>query len=57
MGIAFSNPYHIVQQGRIDSIVRMDDYELYGLLEDATGLRIYERKHEETMTNMRRITL
>jgi chromosome segregation ATPase len=54
LGIAYSNPYHVVQQGRIDHIVRMDDFELYGLLEDAAGLRKYERRYEEALTHLRK---
>jgi chromosome segregation protein len=54
MGLAYSNPYHIVQQGRIDLVVRMDDFELYALLEDATGLGKYERRREETQAHLRR---
>lgn len=41
IGISYSNSYHVVQQGRIDLITRMDDFELYNLLEDATGLKKY----------------
>ena len=54
LGVTYTNSYHIVQQGRIEAIARMDDFELYQLLESAAGLRKYEHKREEAMEQLRR---
>lgn len=54
IGVAYSNSYHIVQQGRITSIAAMDPFELYTLLQAAAGCRRYEQRHEEATELLRR---
>lgn len=46
-GISRSNPFNIVQQGRINKITNMSEEGVYELLEEITGVRHYLRKEQE----------
>lgn len=55
LGLAYSNPYNIVQQGKITQIAGMDDYEIYRLLEESTGVRKYFQKKQDATVNLSKI--
>lgn len=44
LGLVYSNPYNIVQQGKITQMAAMDDHDIYRLLEETTGVRKYYQK-------------
>jgi chromosome segregation ATPase len=44
LGFSYSNPYNIIQQGKITQITLMDEFEIYKLLEEATGIKKYEKR-------------
>lgn len=53
-GLSYSNPYNILQQGKVNQVTLMDDFDLYKLLEEATGVRKYEQRHAEALTHVRK---
>lgn len=54
--ISYSNPYNIIQQGRISQIVLMDEFELYKLLEEVTGARKFHKRKEEAIQTMKKVS-
>jgi structural maintenance of chromosome 3 (chondroitin sulfate proteoglycan 6) len=52
-GFSRSNPYHIVQQGKIASMANMKDSERLDLLKDMGGTKVYEEKRTDSMNLMR----
>jgi structural maintenance of chromosome 3 (chondroitin sulfate proteoglycan 6) len=48
-GFCKQNPYYIIQQGKINTIINMNEYELYEIFSEVTGTKIYEEKKEESM--------
>lgn len=47
-GLSRSNPYYIVQQGRVLSLWRMSDDERLSLLKDVAGTRVYEARRDQS---------
>ncbi len=47
-GFSRSNPYYIVQQGRVNSIALMKDTERLELLKEVAGTRVYDERRAES---------
>ena len=46
LGLSYTDPYNIVQQGKVTQISMMNEHDLYKLLEESTGIRKYMKKKE-----------
>ncbi|KAL4188470.1 hypothetical protein AMTRI_Chr08g160350 [Amborella trichopoda] len=51
-GFSRSNPYYVVQQGKIASLTLMKDSERLDLLKEIGGTRVYEERRRESMKIM-----
>ena len=51
-GFSKSNPYFMVQQGKIQSICLMSDEQRLGLLQQVAGTTLYEDKKAESLVKM-----
>ncbi|XP_018474869.1 structural maintenance of chromosomes protein 3-like isoform X1 [Raphanus sativus] len=51
-GFSRSNPYYVVQQGKIASLTLMKDSERLGLLKEIGGTRVYEERRHESLKIM-----
>ena len=47
-GFSRSNPYYIVQQGKVNALTMMKDNERLDLLKEVAGTRVYEEKKRES---------
>ena len=47
-GFSRSNPYYMVQQGKILSLAEMSEEATLGLLKEVAGTKVYEKKKEES---------
>eukprot|EP01091_Cochliopodium_minus_P018569 TRINITY_DN7562_c0_g2_i1.p1 TRINITY_DN7562_c0_g2~~TRINITY_DN7562_c0_g2_i1.p1 ORF type:complete len:1104 (+),score=513.18 TRINITY_DN7562_c0_g2_i1:23-3313(+) len=47
-GFSRSNPYYMVQQGKILSLADMSEEATLGLLKEVAGTKVYEKKKEES---------
>eukprot|EP01114_Cavostelium_apophysatum_P016736 TRINITY_DN4818_c0_g1_i6.p1 TRINITY_DN4818_c0_g1~~TRINITY_DN4818_c0_g1_i6.p1 ORF type:complete len:998 (-),score=422.06 TRINITY_DN4818_c0_g1_i6:73-3066(-) len=52
-GFSRSNPYYIVQQGKITALALMKDTERLDLLKEVAGTRVYDERRDESMKIMR----
>ena len=48
-GFSKSNPYYIVQQGRVTQITNMKDNERLNVLKEIAGTEMYEQRRKETV--------
>eukprot|EP01117_Protostelium_nocturnum_P004475 TRINITY_DN1611_c0_g1_i1.p1 TRINITY_DN1611_c0_g1~~TRINITY_DN1611_c0_g1_i1.p1 ORF type:complete len:1261 (-),score=493.20 TRINITY_DN1611_c0_g1_i1:41-3661(-) len=48
-GFSRSNPYYIVQQGRVSALTLMKDVERFELLKEVAGTRVYEERKAESL--------
>eukprot|EP00891_Asterochloris_glomerata_P002694 jgi/Astpho2/2694/Aster-x0114 len=51
-GFSRSNPYYVVQQGRIKFIAEMSDADRLGLLKEIGGTKVYEERRKESLKVM-----
>jgi structural maintenance of chromosome 3 (chondroitin sulfate proteoglycan 6) len=51
-GFSKSNPYFIVQQGKVNALCTMSDGERLQLLKEVAGTTVYDEKKEESLTKM-----
>ncbi|KAI5060757.1 hypothetical protein GOP47_0025177 [Adiantum capillus-veneris] len=51
-GFSRSNPYYVVQQGKIASLTLMKDAERLDLLKEIGGTRVYEERRKESLKIM-----
>ncbi|KAH7431806.1 hypothetical protein KP509_08G067300 [Ceratopteris richardii] len=51
-GFSRSNPYYVVQQGKIASLTLMKDSERLDLLKEIGGTRVYEERRKESLKIM-----
>ncbi|KAJ8644402.1 hypothetical protein MRB53_006150 [Persea americana] len=51
-GFSRSNPYYVVQQGKISSLTLMKDSERLDLLKEIGGTRVYEERRRESLKIM-----
>eukprot|EP00898_Chlorokybus_atmophyticus_P004172 jgi/Chlat1/4756/Chrsp308S04740 len=51
-GFSRSNPYYVVQQGKIASLTVMKDHERLDLLKEIGGTRVYEERRKESQKVM-----
>ncbi|KAL5555241.1 hypothetical protein UlMin_037477, partial [Ulmus minor] len=51
-GFSRSNPYYVVQQGKISSLTLMRDSERLDLLKEIGGTRVYEERRQESLKIM-----
>lgn len=51
-GFSRSNPYYVVQQGKIQSLTLMKDSERLDLLKEIGGTRVYEERRRESLKIM-----
>eukprot|EP00581_Thalassiosira_minuscula_P013662 CAMPEP_0183727262 /NCGR_PEP_ID=MMETSP0737-20130205/25262_1 /TAXON_ID=385413 /ORGANISM="Thalassiosira miniscula, Strain CCMP1093" /LENGTH=1291 /DNA_ID=CAMNT_0025958855 /DNA_START=198 /DNA_END=4073 /DNA_ORIENTATION=- len=51
-GFSKSNPYFIVQQGKVNALCTMSDTERLQLLKEVAGTTVYDEKKEESMGKM-----
>lgn len=52
-GFSRSNPYYIVQQGKINDLTLMKEKERLELLKEVAGTRVYEEKKAESLKLIR----
>jgi structural maintenance of chromosome 3 (chondroitin sulfate proteoglycan 6) len=48
-GFCKQNPYYIIQQGKINTIINMNEFELFEQFAEITGTKIYEEKKLESI--------
>lgn len=48
-GFCRQNPYYIIQQGKVNSFINMNDFELFHQFSELTGTKIYEEKKHESL--------
>jgi len=48
-GFCRQNPYYIIQQGKINNFINMNDAELFDQFSELTGTKIYEEKKAESL--------
>ncbi len=48
-GFCRQNPYYIIQQGKINNFINMNDLELFDQFSELTGTKIYEEKKIESL--------
>ncbi|KAJ3438560.1 structural maintenance of chromosomes protein [Anaeramoeba flamelloides] len=51
-GFSQTNPYYIVQQGKVNSLAMMKDSERLDLLKEVSGTRMYEEKRKDSLRIM-----
>ncbi|KAL7538031.1 hypothetical protein ACHAXR_008232 [Thalassiosira sp. AJA248-18] len=51
-GFSKSNPYFIVQQGKVNALCTMSDSERLMLLKEVAGTTVYDEKKEESLSKM-----
>ena len=51
-GFSRSNPYYIVQQGKINSLATMTDLARLNLLKEIAGTKVYEERRKESLRIM-----
>lgn len=51
-GLSSSNPYYVVQQGKVSSLAKMSDEERLQLLQEVAGTRVYETRRTESLRTM-----
>jgi hypothetical protein len=51
-GFSRSNPYNIVQQGKIAKMSQLEDHQRLGLLKEVGGALLYEDKRKESEKTM-----
>ena len=51
-GFSKSNPYFIVQQGKVNALCTMSDTERLQLLKEVAGTTVYDEKKQESLTKM-----
>lgn len=51
-GFSRSNPYYIVQQGKVNALALMKDKDRLELLKEVAGTRVYEDRRTESLTIM-----
>ncbi|KPI90676.1 putative adaptor complex protein (AP) 3 delta subunit 1 [Leptomonas seymouri] len=47
-GFSSSNPYYVVEQGKIVSLVNMSEEDRYHLIKDVAGTKVYEARRSES---------
>ena len=47
-GFSASNPYYIVEQGKIVNLANMSEVDRYDLLKDVAGTKVYEARRDES---------
>lgn len=47
-GFSSSNPYYVVEQGKIVSLVNMSEEERYQLIKDVAGTKVYDARRAES---------
>ncbi len=52
-GVSRSNPYNIVQQGKISQLIKMGDSERLELLKEIAGTRTYDERKKESLKIMK----
>ena len=52
-GLSRSNPYYMVQQGKINQLIKMRDSERLELLKEIAGTRTYDERRKESIKIMR----
>lgn len=52
-GFSKSNPYYIVEQGKVTKITEMSDKQRLELLKEIAGTNVYEEKKDESLKIVR----
>jgi structural maintenance of chromosome 3 (chondroitin sulfate proteoglycan 6) len=52
-GFSRSNPYYIVQQGKVNALTMMKDSERLELLKEVAGTRVYDERRDESLKIMK----
>ncbi len=52
-GFSRSNPYYIVQQGKVNQLTLMKDKQRLDLLKEVAGTRVYEERRKESLEIMK----
>ena len=53
VGLSRSNPYYIVEQGKINALIRMKDAERLDLLREIAGTKTYDERKKESLKIMK----
>ena len=53
VGLSRSNPYYIVEQGKISALIRMKDAERLDLLREIAGTKTYDERKKESLKIMK----
>lgn len=51
-GFSSSNPYYIVEQGKVSKLTTMKDKERLDLLKEVAGTRVYDERRKESLKIM-----
>jgi len=51
-GLSFSNPFYFVQQGRISSIIALNEVQLFVFISEVAGTQVYDEKRSETLKSL-----
>ena len=52
-GFSKSNPYYIVQQGKVNALCMMKDEERLALLKEVAGTTVYDEKRTDSIKQMK----
>lgn len=52
-GFSSSNPYYIVEQGKVSHLTTMRDSERLDLLKEVAGTRVYDERKAESLKIMK----
>jgi structural maintenance of chromosome 3 (chondroitin sulfate proteoglycan 6) len=51
-GFSRSNPYYIVQQGKVNALTLMKDEQRLDMLKEVAGTKVYEQRRAESQKIM-----
>lgn len=43
-----NNPHFLIMQGRVTKVINMKPMEILGLIEEAAGISLYQKKKDDT---------
>ena len=49
-----NNPHFLIMQGRVTKVINMKPAEILGLIEEAAGISLYQKKKEDTQATIKK---
>lgn len=49
-----NNPHFLIMQGRVTKVINMKPAEILGLIEEAAGISLYQKKKEDTYNTIKK---